>query len=106
MATYCSRNSDKSVKNRARATARDGDCLYDRPTTIRLKIRILRFSAGSPPLTGSGIVRIIVLDVNDHNPEFTRQDYKATVMENMPAGTWVTKPHATDQDEGVNAKIR
>lgn len=75
-------------------------------TTTRLKIRILRFSAGSPPLTGSGIVRIVVLDVNDHNPEFARQDYKATVMENMPAGTWVTKPHATDKDEGLNAKIR
>lgn len=63
-------------------------------------------SAGSPPLTGSGIVRIVVLDVNDHSPEFGRQEYKATVAENMPAGTWVTKPHATDKDEGLNAKIR
>lgn len=63
-------------------------------------------SVGSPPLTGSGIVKIVVLDVNDHSPEFARQDYKATVVENMPAGTWVTKLHATDKDEGLNAKIR
>lgn len=87
-------------------TARDDGCLYDLPTTTRLKIRVLRLSAGSPPLTGSGIVKIVVLDVNDHNPEFARQDYKAAVMENMPAGTWVTKPRATDKDEGLNAKIR
>jgi len=51
-------------------------------------------------------VKIVVLDVNDHSPEFARQDYKATVVENMPAGTWVTKLHATDKDEGLNAKIR
>lgn len=61
---------------------------------------------GSPPLTGSGIVRIVVLDVNDHIPEFTRQEYRATVTENLASGTWVTKPHATDKDEGLNAKIR
>ncbi|KAF7415031.1 hypothetical protein HZH68_003520 [Vespula germanica] len=61
--------------------------------------------AGSPPLTGSGIVKIVVLDVNDHSPEFARQEYKATVTENLPAGTWVTKPLATDRDEGLNAKI-
>ncbi|XP_015435266.1 PREDICTED: cadherin-related tumor suppressor [Dufourea novaeangliae] len=61
---------------------------------------------GSPPLTGAGIIRIVVLDVNDHSPEFTRQEYKAMVTENSASGTWVTKPHATDKDEGLNAKIR
>lgn len=47
-----------------------------------------------------------MLDVNDHSPEFARQHYKATMLENMPAGTWVTKLHAVDKDEGLNAKIR
>lgn len=75
-------------------------------TTAEISHAFLCVSAGSPPLTGSGIVRIVVLDVNDHSPEFARQEYKATVVENMPAGTWVTKPHATDKDEGLNAKIR
>jgi len=86
----------------------DGGWLYGRPTTtlLRFHIAFLRVFAGSPPLTGSGIVRIVVLDVNDHSPEFARQDYKATVVENAPAGTWVIKPYATDKDEGFNAKIR
>lgn len=52
------------------------------------------------------MLKIIVLDVNDHSPEFSRPDYLATVTENSPAGTWVAKPTAIDQDEGLNAKIR
>lgn len=63
-------------------------------------------STGSPPLTGTGTVRIVVRDVNDHSPEFKRQTYKATVMENSPIGAWVLTVVATDKDEGPNSKIR
>lgn len=62
--------------------------------------------AGSPPLTGSGVLRVVVLDVNDHSPEFSRTDYSADVIENQPAGTWIAKPTAVDKDEGLNARIR
>nr|CAD7429363.1 unnamed protein product [Timema monikensis] len=62
--------------------------------------------AGSPPLTGSGTVRVIVQDVNDHSPEFELQAYSASVMENLEPGTFVLQPTATDQDQGLNAKIR
>ena len=70
-----------------------------------LNVMLVCFS-GSPPLTGSGLVRIVVLDVNDHSPEFTRREYRASVTENLPAGAWVANPHAIDRDEGANAKIR
>jgi protocadherin Fat 4 len=62
--------------------------------------------AGSPPLTGTGTVRVIVQDMNDHSPEFERQSYRATVSENLPAGTKVLTPIARDRDAGLNAKIR
>ncbi|XP_072751447.1 cadherin-related tumor suppressor [Anoplolepis gracilipes] len=92
-----------------RINASTGDISLLRPLDRELMpeytLTLVAMDTGSPPLTGSGIVRIVVLDVNDHNPEFARQDYKATVMENMSAGTWVTKPYATDKDEGLNAKI-
>lgn len=61
---------------------------------------------GSPPLTGTGTVRIVVRDINDHSPEFKRQSYRATVMENSQIGTWVLTVVATDKDEGLNSKIR
>ena len=61
---------------------------------------------GTPPLTGSGIVRVVVQDVNDHSPVFERQGYWATVPENTPRGTTVLHARVTDLDEGLNAKIR
>ena len=64
------------------------------------------FYIGSPPLTGTGSLKIIVQDINDHSPEFKRQSYYATIKENSPIGTWVLTPVASDKDVGLNAKIR
>ncbi|XP_043256897.1 cadherin-related tumor suppressor [Colletes gigas] len=93
-----------------RINASTGDIFLLRPLDRELvpeyTLTLVAMDTGSPPLTGSGIVRIVVLDVNDHSPEFTRQEYRATVTENSASGTWVAKPHATDKDEGLNAKIR
>lgn len=44
--------------------------------------------------------------MNDHSPEFERQSYHATVSENLPPGTKVLRPQASDKDTGLNAKIR
>lgn len=57
-------------------------------------------------MTGTGTVRVIVQDMNDHSPEFERQSYRASVAENRPAGTEVLQPVAHDQDVGANARIR
>lgn len=51
-------------------------------------------------------MRIVVQDVNDHSPEFARQSYRTTISENLPAGTEVLVPVATDKDTGINSKIR
>ena len=72
---------------------------------ISVQYPVLIFT-GSPPLTGSGMVKVIVKDVNDHSPEFKRQFYKATIPENSPSGSWILTPVATDKDLGLNAKIR
>lgn len=44
--------------------------------------------------------------MNDHSPVFERQSYRAIVQENLPIGTQVLHPSATDKDTGLNAKIR
>lgn len=72
---------------------------------LLLTIFELLFS-GSPPLTGSGVVKIIVQDVNDNSPEFERQSYKTSIKENLPSGTVILSPKASDKDVGNNAKIR
>ncbi|KAK4886263.1 hypothetical protein RN001_002534 [Aquatica leii] len=78
----------------------------DREIQAEYTLSLVAMDTGSPPLTGTGTVRIIVQDVNDHNPEFKRQMYHATIAENSPIGSWVLTPIATDKDTGLNAKIR
>lgn len=71
-----------------------------------LLLILFRLLTGTPPLTGSGTVHVVVQDVNDHNPEFEMQAYSAPVRENMPPGTTVLQPIAVDKDADLNAKIR
>lgn len=66
----------------------------------------LLYVLGTPPLTGTGTVRIVVQDMNDHSPEFERQSYAASIFENSPIGSFVVQPSAKDLDDGLNAKIR
>ncbi|TMW50753.1 hypothetical protein DOY81_004167, partial [Sarcophaga bullata] len=78
----------------------------DREAKAEYTLTLVAMDTGSPPLTGTGVVKVIVQDMNDHSPEFERQSYYATVQENLPIGTKVIQPIAFDRDAGLNAKIR
>ncbi|CAH1187899.1 unnamed protein product [Phyllotreta striolata] len=78
----------------------------DREIQDEYVLNLVAMDTGSPPLTGSGTVRVVVQDVNDHSPEFKRQSYRALIKENLPSGTWVVTTVATDKDIGLNGKIR
>ncbi|XP_074841792.1 neural-cadherin-like [Carettochelys insculpta] len=56
-------------------------------------------------LTGTGTATILVTDVNDHAPAFTRKMYMALVSENADVNTEITIVSATDRDEGENAVV-
>uniref|UniRef100_A0A8C3WFG7 Protocadherin gamma subfamily B, 1 n=1 Tax=Catagonus wagneri TaxID=51154 RepID=A0A8C3WFG7_9CETA len=60
---------------------------------------------GDPPLSGTTQIRIQVADANDNAPVFIQDTYRVSLQENVPWGTSVLRVQATDQDEGVNAKI-
>ncbi|CAJ0960742.1 unnamed protein product [Ranitomeya imitator] len=60
---------------------------------------------GKPPKTGTTVVKVIVLDVNDNFPKFDKDTYKVSLSENAPVGFLVLQLSAVDEDEGLNAQI-
>uniref|UniRef100_A0A4W6DCA0 Si:dkey-22o22.2 n=1 Tax=Lates calcarifer TaxID=8187 RepID=A0A4W6DCA0_LATCA len=79
----------------------------DREKISQHRIMVLATDAGSPPLTGTAIVMVTVLDVNDNGPEFEVL-YKPVVWENTAAPQAVRMNetslllHATDRDTSTN----
>ncbi|XP_053321585.1 protocadherin gamma-B1-like isoform X15 [Spea bombifrons] len=63
------------------------------------------FDGGNPIRSGTALIRIIVIDVNDNFPIFAQEIYKVSISENIPVNSTVICVNATDQDEGINAQI-
>nr|XP_040218321.2 cadherin-87A isoform X1 [Anopheles coluzzii]XP_049463650.1 cadherin-87A isoform X1 [Anopheles coluzzii]XP_049463651.1 cadherin-87A isoform X1 [Anopheles coluzzii]XP_049463652.1 cadherin-87A isoform X1 [Anopheles coluzzii]XP_049463653.1 cadherin-87A isoform X1 [Anopheles coluzzii]XP_049463654.1 cadherin-87A isoform X1 [Anopheles coluzzii] len=51
-------------------------------------------------------VNITIRDVNNHAPQFARENYLTSIEENFPIGTVVERLQAIDLDTGINAEIR
>ncbi|XP_066594153.1 protein dachsous [Prorops nasuta] len=62
--------------------------------------------AGIPPLRAVRTFKLIVTDVNDNAPKFTRDHYEAHLLEASEPGTSVLRVTATDLDEGANSAIK
>ncbi|KAK3923329.1 Protein dachsous [Frankliniella fusca] len=77
----------------------------DRESRPNYTLSVVATDGGSPPLHASRTFHLRVTDVNDNPPEFTQEQYKAVVLEVAEPGTSVTRVHATDRDEGVNAEV-
>lgn len=79
----------------------------DREKISQHRIMVLAADSGNPPLTGTAIVMVTVLDVNDNGPEFEAA-YEAVVWENAPAPQPVRMNatsfllHAADRDTSSN----
>ena len=63
-------------------------------------------SPGSPPLSGTGTVTVLVDDINDNVPVFTSSSFHTTVPEDAPTGTDVLLVGSADADVGLNGVIR
>ncbi|XP_034729522.1 neural-cadherin [Etheostoma cragini] len=80
----------------------------DREKVSQHRVMVLATDAGTPPMTGTAIVVVAVLDVNDNGPEF-EVSYEPVVWENTPAPQTVRMNdtslllHATDRDTSANA---
>lgn len=61
---------------------------------------VMALDDGSPALSATQVLTIIVLDVNDETPVFLKQLYETAVHENQDSGEFVIKVEAVDQDTG------
>ncbi|KAM6907301.1 protocadherin-16 [Xenentodon cancila] len=63
-------------------------------------VTVVATDSGRPPLSSTAKVDIVVQDVNDNTPVFSRDFYNASIKENTPAGTCFLEVSATDEDRG------
>lgn len=75
----------------------------DRETDDRYILMVEAIDQGYPSLTGSAMIHITVLDINDNPPRFTRL-FSVNVTENTEVGSFVIGITSSDLDIGVNAK--
>nr|XP_056711025.1 protocadherin-23 [Euleptes europaea] len=68
-------------------------------------LTVVAVDEGTPALSATQILTIIVLDVNDEPPVFTKALYQASIYENKDPGEVVIKIEATDKDSGTNSLL-
>lgn len=79
--------------------------VLDREKQAEHILTIIAMDTGSPPLTGTGTINVVVQDFNDNAPMFDMRSYTAAVQENSEIGTSVIKIMALDADAGVNGLV-
>uniref|UniRef100_A0A672SAZ5 Protocadherin 2 alpha b 5 n=1 Tax=Sinocyclocheilus grahami TaxID=75366 RepID=A0A672SAZ5_SINGR len=77
----------------------------DREKQPVIQLTVTAVDGGTPSKTGTSLIIIKVLDINDNAPAFSKPLYKATVFENVAIGTTIVALNATDFDEGTNSDI-
>jgi hypothetical protein len=78
----------------------------DRETTDYYNLSVRATDGGSPALSDTAVVEILITDINDNRPIFNSSQEDISVLENSPVGKVLLKVAATDADIGVNAELR
>ncbi|XP_053846801.1 protocadherin beta-16-like [Vidua macroura] len=81
------------------------DRALDREQQAEVAFIITAVDGGNPPRSGTALIRVVVLDINDNIPVFTQSLYKVSVMENSSQDTIVVVVSASDLDAGMNGEI-
>lgn len=81
------------------------DRSLDRESVQEYSLTVQASDGGSPPKTDTATVRIVVTDVNDCVPQFTKREYSTKIPENTKPGDLVLTVSASDKDLGSNALI-
>ncbi|XP_052597940.1 protocadherin beta-6 [Peromyscus californicus insignis] len=81
------------------------DRALDREEQPELTLTLTAVDGGSPPRSGTTIVRIEVMDINDNAPQFVQSLYEVQIPENSPVDAVVLTVSARDLDEGIHGNI-
>ncbi|XP_076467992.1 protocadherin-1-like isoform X2 [Babylonia areolata] len=77
----------------------------NREHTSAITVLVGARDGGSPPLTGTLTVRVVVADVNDNYPVFDRYAYNVNVSETTRTNHPLLQVHAEDADVGPNGNL-
>ncbi|XP_069388126.1 protocadherin alpha-8-like [Paralichthys olivaceus] len=77
----------------------------DREKQSVIRLTLTAIDGGSPAKSGSIVITVNVLDINDNAPIFSQTLYKASVYENVKIGSSIMTLNATDLDVGQNGQI-
>nr|XP_020043492.1 protocadherin beta-14-like [Castor canadensis] len=81
------------------------DRALDHEEESELRLTLTALDGGSPPRSGTTLVLIKVLDINDNAPQFAQRLYEVQVPEDTPIGSWIITIFANDLDAGNYGKI-
>ncbi|XP_049895542.1 protocadherin gamma-C3-like, partial [Epinephelus moara] len=79
--------------------------VLDREKQSVIRLTLTAIDGGTPAKSGTMVIMINVLDINDNAPVFSQTLYKASVYENAKIGTSIVTLNATDLDTGPNGQI-
>ncbi|KAJ0050375.1 hypothetical protein NL108_018217 [Boleophthalmus pectinirostris] len=77
----------------------------DREKEEIVSLLLTAVDGGEPQRSGTMLIHITVLDVNDNAPVFSQSIYKASIKENAVNGTLITQVSASDADKGSNGEV-
>ncbi|NWH79199.1 PCD23 protein, partial [Piaya cayana] len=78
----------------------------DREIQERYSLTVMALDGGSPALSATQVLTIVILDVNDETPVFLKQLYETAVCENQDPGEVIIKVEAVDRDTGLNSLLQ
>ncbi|XP_026883862.2 protocadherin gamma-C5-like isoform X29 [Electrophorus electricus] len=96
----------KSLENGRKVPEIILDKPMDREKQLGHTLTLTAVDGGDPVRSGTTLLKIIVEDSNDNEPQFELPTYKATAQESAALGSNVVTIKATDPDEGINGEIQ
>ncbi|XP_028716661.1 protocadherin beta-6-like [Peromyscus leucopus] len=81
------------------------DRALDREEQSELTLTLTAVDGGSPPRSGTTIVHIEVVDINDNAPQFVQSLYEVQVPENSPLNALIVTVSARDLDVGTYGNV-